>query len=260
MQIKTVGADVDLTDATFVVGVMTDNQAVPGAESTIDAVDPALFELAKFEGKAGQVIALPHDTAKALVLVGLGDEASFESIRSAAGNAVRTVKTERAVTNLGQIPVDGAARAVTEGAALGSYQYRTYKTEGEDLAIVSLELIEGDESEISRALVTAEATNLARDWGNTPALDKAPEALASMIAAAAARAGVAAEIWDQARIEEERLGALLGVAAGSDRPPRVVILDYRPEGATTHLGLVGKGITFDSGGLSIKTAAFMEEM
>lgn len=260
MEIKTIGADADLTDATFVVGVMAENEPAPGAEEAFALADPALLELAKFEGKTGQTLALPHDTAKSLLLVGLGDEASFESIRSAAGNAVRAVKTERAVTNLNLIPVDGATRAVVEGAALGGYQYRTYKTEGEELTIEVLELIEADESKIVETLVTTDATNMARNWGNTPALDLAPEVLAEMIREAAGESGLSAEIWDEEQITDEKLGALLGVAAGSDRPPRLVILEYRPEGARAHLGLVGKGITFDSGGLSIKTAPFMEEM
>ena len=109
-------------------------------------------------------------------------------------------------------------------------------------------------------MIAAEVTNLARDWVNTPALDMAPETLAARIVAAADDAGVGSEVWDLDRIREEGLGALLGVAAGSDRAPSLVVLEYRPEGAKAHLGLVGKGITFDTGGLSIKTAPFMEEM
>jgi leucyl aminopeptidase len=88
----------------------------------------------------------------------------------------------------------------------------------------------------------------------------APETLAGLIGESARAAGLSVEVWDEERIGEERLGALLGVAAGSDRPPRLVVLEYRPEGEVAHLGLVGKGITFDSGGLSIKTGPFMEEM
>jgi leucyl aminopeptidase len=95
---------------------------------------------------------------------------------------------------------------------------------------------------------------------NTPALDKAPEDLATRIQAAAEEAGLTVEVWDEPRIVDEKLGALLGVAAGSDRPPRLVIIEHTPEEPAAHLGLVGKGITFDSGGLSIKTAQYMEEM
>ncbi len=260
MEIRTAPVDLDLADATLIVGMMTDNQPAPGAEDAHAAADPVLFDLAKFEGKSGQVLTLPHPEAKSVVFVGLGDEATFETIRSAMGNAVRVVKTGRAVTNLNQISIDGSTRAVVEGAALGGYQFRAYKTEDEGLSIETLELIDGDDEAIAETLAMTEATNLARDWVNTPALDKAPEALAERIREAASAAGLTVEVWEEDRIIDEKLGALLGVAAGSDRPPRLVVLEYQPEGATSHLGLVGKGITFDSGGLSIKTAQFMEEM
>ena len=260
MEITTAPAEVDLTDATLVVGVLADNQPAPGAEEALAGADAGLLELAKFEGKSGQVLTLPHDRAKSVLFVGLGEEAGFESIRSGMGNAIRMVKTGRAVTNLNQIPIEGADRAVVEGAALGAYQFRAYKTEGEALPVESLELIGADDASIGQVLVTTDATNLARDWVNTPALDMAPETLAERIRTEAEAAGVSVEVWDHDRIVEEKLGALLGVAAGSDRPPRVVILGYHPEAAGAHLGLVGKGITFDSGGLSLKTAALMEEM
>jgi len=260
VEIKTASGDIDLNDATLVIGIMSDNVPAPGAEQAALAVDPQLVDLAKFEGKAGQVLVVPHEQAVALIMVGLGDEATFDSVRAAMGNAVRAVKTERAVTTLHQIPIDAATRAVVEGAALGGYQHRVYKTEGDALKIRVLELVDADHAEIALATVLTDATNLARDWVNTPALDKAPEALAAMIRGAAEAVGVAVEIWDEDRIAEEKLGAVIGVAAGSERPPRVVVLEYQPEEATAHLGLVGKGIVFDTGGLSIKTGTFMEEM
>jgi leucyl aminopeptidase len=260
LDISTVTGDIDLTDATFIAGALVGIQPLPGCEEAVASADTSLIELAGFEGKAGQVAALPHDRAKTLLLVGLGDEATFESIRGAIGNAVRSVKTERAVTDLARAPIEGATRAVVEGAALGGYQYRSYKTEGEPLDITTFEVIDGEAAELADTLISTEATNLARDWVNSPAKDMSPQVLGESIATAAEAAGLSVEIWDERRIEKERLGALLGVAAGSERPPRLVILEYRPDAATTHLGLVGKGITFDSGGLSIKTADFMEEM
>jgi leucyl aminopeptidase len=260
VEIVSTSAEVDLTDATLVVGVLAGNEPAPGAEAAHAEADPALFELAKFEGKTGQVLTLPHPEAKAVVFVGLGEEAGFETIRSATGNAMRVVKSERAVTNLNLLAVDDAARAVVEGAALGAYQFRPYKTEGDPLPIQRLELIDGDADAVSETLVATEATNLARDWVNTPALDKAPEDLADRIREAAEEAGLTVEVWDEQRIVDEKLGALLGVAAGSDRPPRLVIIEHTPDESAAHLGLVGKGITFDSGGLSLKTAQYMEEM
>jgi leucyl aminopeptidase len=117
-----------------------------------------------------------------------------------------------------------------------------------------------DQAEIDKALIGVEATNLSRTWTSTPAMDKAPAEIAKVIKAEAESAGLDVEIWDLAKIVEEKLGALLGVAAGSDRSPVLMVLSYQPGNAAKHLGLVGKGITFDSGGLSLKTAAFMEEM
>jgi leucyl aminopeptidase len=260
VEIKIATEEVDLDGATLIAGVLADRVALPGGEEVIAGVDTALLDAARFEGKAGQVLVLPHDTAAALLLVGVGEEASFESIRAAVGNGVRAVTTARAVTALNQVPIDGATRAVVEGALLGGYEFRDYKTNGEASTLESVELVDGDEGEISEAVIGAEVTNLARDWVNTPALDMAPDTLAGQITAAADGAGVTYEVWDVTRITQEKLGALLGVAAGSDRSPSLVVLEYRPEGATAHLGLVGKGITFDTGGLSIKTAPFMEEM
>lgn len=260
MEITIAPAEVDLTDATLVVGVLAGNEPAPGAEEALAGADPDLLDLAKFEGKAGQVLTLPYPGAKAVVFVGLGEEAGFEAIRSGVGNAMRVVKGERAVTNLNQLPVEGATRAVVEGAALGSYQFRPYKTEGDPLPVQRLELVDADRDTVSETLVATEATNMARDWVNTPALDKAPEELAGRIREAGESAGLTVEVWDEQRILDEKLGALLGVAAGSDRPPRLVIIEHTPDEPVAHLGLVGKGITFDSGGLSLKTAQYMEEM
>jgi leucyl aminopeptidase len=260
VEIKAVPSELVLSEVTTIVGVMTDLEPVPGFEDEIAAIDDSLLDLAKFEGKNGQVLRLPHGEASALLLVGLGDEATFESIRTAAGNAVRAVETASAVTGLNTLPIDGAQRAVAEGAILGGYEFREYKTEGDPLKLETLHLVDADEMSLAEAVAIAEATNLARDWINTPALNKAPADLADRMGATARAAGLTVEIWDRERIEDEELGALLGVAAGSDRDPRLVILGYEPEDAKGHLGLVGKGITFDSGGLSLKSAAHMEEM
>lgn len=260
MEARTATADVALEGATLIAGVMEGLEPAPGSEAALAEVDRGLLEAADFEGKAGQTIALPHSEARTLLLVGLGEEASFGSIKTASGDAIRRVRTDRAVTLLAAIGVDGSTRAVTEGSLLGGYEYRAYKTEGEGLKVQVVEVVAGDEAELARAVITSEVTMLARDWVNRPALDESPDDLAALIEEAAAGSGVEVEIWDRPRIEEERLGALLGVAAGSNRDPRLVILEYRPEAARGHLALVGKGIIFDTGGLSLKTATFMEEM
>lgn len=260
MEIKGAPAGVDLSDSTLIVGVMADLEPMPGVAGDAASMDPELVEIAGFEGESGQTLRLPHSEAGALLLVGLGDEVTFESLRAAVGNAVRAVKTEIAVTALSKVKIDGAQRAVVEGAVLGGYQFRDYKTEEEDQSVQTLLLLDADEELLADDQTAGWATNLARDWVNTPALDKAPSALAERIRDAAEQAGVSVEIWDKERISEEGLGALMGVAAGSDRDPRVVILSYTPEDPKAHLGLVGKGVTFDSGGLSIKGGTAMEDM
>jgi len=252
--------DVALEGATLIAGVLEGLSAAPGSEEHFDVVSPAAFAAAGFEGKAGQILSVPHDTADAILFVGLGGEISFSSLRAASGNAIREVKTERAVSLLALSGIESATRAVIEGTILGGYQYRAYKTDDDALDAALVEVVGAAPAELTSAAVLAQSTILARDWVNTPAKDKAPEVLAQSFASAAADVGVAADVWDAAKIRSEELGALLGVAAGSRRDPRVVILDYHPEDAVGHLALVGKGITFDSGGLSIKPSSSMEEM
>ncbi|HUG08094.1 MAG TPA: leucyl aminopeptidase [Acidimicrobiia bacterium] len=260
MELSATAAPADLDGATLIIGVMEGLEPVTGSEEEFEAIERSALEAAGFEGKPGQTVTLPHTSAKAVLVVGLGDETSFDSLRAASGNAIRNIKTERAVTLLAAVDIEEATRAVVEGTLLGGYQFRTYKTDDDALDAETVEVVGADEAELAAAIVACEATILARDWVNTPAKDTAPETLAGLIGAAAEGTGVTVEIWDRSRIEEEKLGALLGVAAGSDRDPRVVILQYRPDGATQHVALVGKGITFDTGGLSLKTANFMEEM
>lgn len=249
----------DVSEATLVVGVLEGLEAVAGSAEAFDIVDTQALGAAGFEGKAGQTIILTHPEAAALMLVGLGEEVSFRSLRDAAGNAVRAVKTPKAVTLLAESGIDGATRAVVEGTFLGAYQFRAYKTGDSDLKCESMTVVGADE-DLEAAMVMAEVTALARNWVNTPAMDKSPETLAGLATDAVGDLPIDVEVWDRPRIESERLGGILGVAAGSDRDPRVVIMKYRPDGADQHLALVGKGIIFDTGGLSLKSAKFMEEM
>ena len=260
MDVTIAASDVELGEATLIVGVMEGLEPSNGSEDAFGAVDEAQLSAAGFEGKSGQSVSLAHESAAALLLVGLGDEITFESLRAACGNAVRKVKTERAISLLAGVDIEGATRAVVEGTLLGGYEYREYKTEGDPLDVQVVEVVNADEEALSTALIASEATNFARDLVNTPARDKSPETLASLIDEATSETGIDVDIWDRPRIENEKLGALLGVAAGSDRDPRLVVMTYRPDDAQAHLALVGKGIVFDTGGLSIKSPAFMEEM
>jgi len=116
------------------------------------------------------------------------------------------------------------------------------------------------EQEVRRGEIVGQAVNLARDLTNTPPSEKFPSRLAEQIRGAAEEAGIAIRVWDEPRIREERFGGLLGVAAGSENPPAFVILEYRGGRDSEPVALVGKGVTFDSGGLSLKPSASMEDM
>ena len=260
MEVRAATTDTDLTDATLVIGVLEGLGAAPGSEAEFGGVDRALLAASGFEGKSSQMLAVTHPTAHALLLVGLGDEVTFEGVRAGSGNAVRAAKTERLVSRLAVLDIDGATRAVVEGSLLGGFQFRAYKSNDDRGKVNLVEVVDADDKELSESAVTSEATNQTRVWVNTPAKDLSPEVFAEQIDELMTAAGVEVEIWDRDRMVTENLGALLGVAAGSDRQPRLVVATHRPEGATLHLGLVGKGITFDSGGLSIKSASNMEEM
>ena len=259
MQVR-VSQTPEFSGATLIVGVLEGTVPLSGSEDALAGVDPGLLDSVGFEGKAGELLVVPHPEADAMVLVGLGDEVSFNSLRAAAGDAIRKVKTDTAVTLLALADLELATSAVVEGSLLGSYSFAEYKSEAEPPGVSELIVVGGTETEASSAVIVAEATALARDWINTPAKDKAPAHLANVVHDIAQVPGLTVEIWDEDKIDAERLGALQGVASASDRPARVVVISYRPEQGGKHLALVGKGIIFDSGGLSIKPSTSMEEM
>jgi leucyl aminopeptidase len=166
-------------------------------------------------------------------------------------------------------------RAATEGFALGGYTYTAYKKASKDRpeppGTVTVLSPAGRKQEVVAAFelaqVVARATATTRDWVNVPPGDLTPPAFADAVVAAVAEATkgrrgpkVSVTVHDEKKLAELGCGGILGVGAGSSAPPRLVELRYAPRGAKTHLALVGKGITFDSGGLTIKPAASMKEM
>ncbi len=228
--------------------------ATPGSKAALDR-SRASLDRQGFTGKIGQVATLDGGD----IAVGLGPEASADSLRIAAGCLARSLGSAKNVTtNLHDVPVDGATRAVVEGLVLGGYNFGEYRSNKPGHATVAL--VGADAKEVERALVIAGAEVFARDLVNTPAADKAPEVLAQRIVEHARAAGVGSEIWDVERLTIEKTNGVLAVAAGSERPPCLVRLSYRPRRSRGSLALVGKGIVFDSGGLSIKPAEAMETM
>jgi leucyl aminopeptidase len=233
------------------------------------------LDLLGFTGEKGQTARFPSGgltKAPVVIAVALPAEPTAEDLRRAAAKGVRAAKNAASVAlALHPAGVD-EVEAIAEGVALGSYRYDTYKTKTQD-AKKPVELTSAviltpfarqttASTALERAATVAAAVNTARDWVNTPPGDKRPADFAEAISAHVAGAGhdVKVTVWDEKRLAKESCGGILGVGQGSDSPPRLVTLSYEPADAVAHLALVGKGITFDSGGLSIKPGASMQTM
>ena len=260
-------------------------------------LDPAWCTRHGFTGKVGQTLTLraagangtPQGTVDLnhaeVVLVGVGDRSlldgdrGLESLRRASAAFVRAAghggSAALLLPDIGiDIGVEQSAAAVAEGAVLASYRYDAYRTGDHPGTLEGLVIVTAGRSDISPAGAgatvgarVAESVGLARDLVNEPPSSLTPEKFADVFIERFAEVEeVTVEVWDHQRIVSERLGGLLAVSQGSTQPPRLVRVDYRPadplviEGRVPHLALVGKGITFDSGGLSLKTATGMETM
>ncbi len=230
----------------------------PGADEVV-AQHASHLEAIEFTAKNGQTVLLPDG----VLLVGLGDDLDLEGLRQAAGAVASAAPAGRVVaTTLHQVDLDGSVGAVTEGFLLGSYrydQYRSKKTEPAPALVLLEPVAESWNADVARARVVAEAVCFARDLVNLPAREKGPRQLADLILAEAQRHGVTVEVFDETWLAQEGMEGILGVGAGSHRPPCLVRIETGPVDGK-RLALVGKGICFDSGGLSLKPADMMENM
>ena len=220
---------------------------------------------AGFVGSPGSTtrVALPDVTALPVFAVGTGADPSAAAVRDAVGAAVRTT------TGFAHLAVgapglgDDRWPAVAEGALLGGYRFDDYKKTTSPARAEHVSLhgapAEADAS-LPRARTVAAAAALVKDLVNTPAQWLGPQDLAEAAQGAVADLPVEVTVLEETALEEQGFGGILGIGQGSDRPPRLVHLDYHPEGAHHHVALVGKGITFDTGGLSLKPPAGMVGM
>src|SRR5271165_2579589 len=212
--------------------------------------------------------------AKRLLLVGGGRAKTFSTsdLRKLAGAAVRTLKT-KSIRSFAfalpenDIPVADAARAIVEGAFVGNFEPDYYKSDRKDQQIDAITIVaKGDPKTLDAALqagrIVGESLNLTRDLVNEPSNRMTPTILGERAAQMAAEVGLKCEVQGADKIKELKMGAFWGVAQGSDEPPALIVLRYEPQdtAANVHLGLVGKGVTFDTGGISIKSADGMEKM
>ena len=242
----------------------------PGAQVSL-SVD--FLEARGFEGRVGEVLALLGDDGSTVLAVGVGDPdtISADTLRKSAAAAVRAAGPARhlALTLLAALPAGQdagpAAQAMAEGAALAGYAFTTHKSTDGPARAHRVTVVGGDRDAVARGARVARAVILARDLTNEPPGTMTPRHLAAAAQRLADEGGLVCTVWDEGVIAAERLGGLAGVARGSDEPARLIRLVYEPDGAAPdsavgHVVLVGKGVTFDSGGLSIKSADGMMTM
>ncbi|WIE66495.1 leucyl aminopeptidase [Curtobacterium sp. MCLR17_036] len=246
------------TDAT------TGATVAPSALGAVAALADLDLAAIGVTGAKDQLVRIPGTgvTASSIALVGLGSSADAAAVRAAAGSAVRQLP--HAASIVLALPTDSAelVDAALEGAALGAYAFTRHKGAGSTGPTRGEQRIEvvapADVTDATvRPTVVGDAAALVRDLVNTAAGDLGPSDVADVATGLADGLPLTVEVLDEHALEEQGFGGILGVGRGSVRPPRLVVVRYAPESATKHLALVGKGITFDSGGLSLKPAASM---
>jgi leucyl aminopeptidase len=231
----------------------------------------------EFTGKPFEqlLVTVSGDSVKArrALLVGVGplEDVTTERVRRMATVGAMAARQRRLASmavlwrSVDAIDIEHAAQALAEGAVLANYEGTSYKTAGPAISwleCVELRVGQVDPVVIERGGLLGECTNMARALSNEPGNVLTPRAFADRTTALARDAGLVVDVLDEKQIADLKMGLLLGVARGSDQPPRVIVLRHQPKDARTGvvLGLVGKGITFDSGGISIKPADNMDKM
>ena len=264
-------------------GVTSPGGATGAVDQALDGAISRLIEQGEIKGKRGEntvIHTLGKLPAERAIVAGLGRQSDFDlnAVRSISAQTcrhLRRIGIQSASTiahgaGIGGLDARACALALAEGSVMGLYKFDKYKSDdraGTDLD--ELVLVELDRSRVAaledgveEGIELAEAVNLCRDMVNEPANVMTPTRMSEVALEVAGEAGVRIEVLERSRMEELGMGALVGVAQGSPEPPKLIVLSYEgnPDDPTDRLGLLGKGITFDSGGLDIKTAAGMRAM
>ena len=224
-----------------------------------------LLAHADAKGDPGEVVSAPFrmgDGITELLLLGVGDASPRELRRAGAVLARRVRGRVNAVACAPSGVADDALAAFAEGLLLASYEFRVGERSKRPGA-ETINVVTDEREPLERGAIVARAVALCRDLTNTTSLDKCPQWLAERAEALAADAGLTVRVRDEDVLSGEGFGGLLAVGSGSIRPPRLIELSYEPESAaadSAHYVLVGKGITFDSGGLSLKSNEGMKTM
>jgi leucyl aminopeptidase len=261
------------TEALVLVGLEKeaprDSAAVKAADAAVAGWVEEVCATGEFTGKLGELAVLHRPSgfaARRLALAGGGKRGRFDAaqLRRVAGAAVRSLKA-RSVKDVALVVDPSEAEAAVEGALAGDFdpdRYKTDESEKKQLGVLSL-VGAVEEAALERGRVIGEAQNFVRGLACEPGNRLTPGLLADRARAMAAEAGLECEVLDQDRMRQLGMGALLGVGQGSAEPPCLIVVRYRPgrsESGGPHLALVGKGVTFDTGGISIKPAEKMDEM
>ena len=265
-------------------GVKVPGGATGAVDRAMDGVISGLIEDGEITGKRGEMTLL-HTMGKIaparVVVAGLGSQEDFDAdvVRRVSSEAVRFLR-RRGISNavtiahgagIGGMDAGAVGQAIAEGSLLGLYRFDRYYTNGDDgdgefeeLTIAELDEARADSLRqgVARGRAMAEATMIARNLVNEPANIMTPTSMAEAARRVADENGLGFEVMDNADMREMGMGAFIGVAQGSEEPAKLIILTYDgdPENPGNNLGLIGKGITFDTGGISLKPAANMEAM
>jgi leucyl aminopeptidase len=254
------------------------------SDATVKAAAAAVLASGEFKAGANETLLLHAPAglaAKRLLIVGAGKAAKLtaHSVRSAAGSAVRSVKPRGlrdlafALPESADLGAAATTRAAVEGALLADYDPDTYRSDRKDQSVYSFKIVAQSGADAaavnlgySEGVIVAESQNFARELVNEPGNKLTPTILGQRAAAMAAKVGLKSEVYSTEKLHELKMGAFWSVSQGSEEPPALIVLTYEPEGydAATYsgpvMGLVGKGITFDTGGISIKPSEKMELM
>ncbi len=288
MDIKVLSGEITKTETGAVVVGMYEGEKRLGLglgalNRKLGRVIVTSIEKGEIKGKAGETNifhSLGRIPAERVVVVGLGKKEEFklDIIRGAVADACRTLRQKKVcdITVLASSIADGRkfsqedyAQAITEGAILGLYTFRKYFTKENDFTEVKkLTLLSTKEDDISaikkgsnKGRIIAQAVCLARDMVNEPANYMTPSAMAEVANQIAKDNDLEINVLEREDMQKLKMGALLGVSLGTSQPPKMIMLTYKGRKSNDiDLALVGKGITFDTGGISLKTASGMEEM
>lgn len=273
-------------DAAIVVNLFEGVSQPGGATGAVDAaLEGAITDLigeGDISGKKGEntlIYSLGKLAAKRVVVAGLGRSSDFNTdavrdvhagvARLLASKGVETYSTILHGTGIGGLGSGECAQAAAEGIALGLYSFEKYKSNSKDLSISAVNVVEFDQTKldditrgVDRGKVIAEAVNLAREMGNEPANHMTPTRMAEIALDVSREAGMDLTVLERADIEALGMGSFAGVAQGTEEPPKFIVIRYEgdPDNPDNNLGLLGKGITFDSGGLDLKSAEGMLTM